>query len=68
MIGVGVNGFFFFIFFILLIWVDMDDGGVVWRSWVNMEFIVWKKVKNKVNGGVWKVVCGGENWEKTKKE
>ena len=33
-----------------------------------MEFVVWKKLKSKVNGGVWKVVCGGENWEKTKKE
>ena len=29
---------------------------------------MWKKVKSKVNGGVWKVACGGENWEKTKKE
>ena len=69
-IGVGFNGFFFFFFFfpISLIWVDMDDGGVVWRSWVDMEFVVWKKVKSKVNGGVWKVVCGGKNWEKTKKE
>ena len=25
------------------------------------------KVKSKVNGGVWKVACGGENWEKIKK-
>ena len=24
------------------------------------------KVKSKVNGGVWKVACGGENWEKIK--
>ena len=29
---------------------------------------MWKKVKSKVNGGVWKVARGGENWEKTKKE
>ena len=25
------------------------------------------KVKSKVNGGVWKVARGGENWEKIKK-
>ena len=29
---------------------------------------MWKKVKIKVNGGVWKVACGGENWEKKKKK
>ena len=29
---------------------------------------MWKKVKIKVNGGVWKVACGGENWEKKKEE
>ena len=29
---------------------------------------MWKKVKSKVNGGVWKVARGGENWEKRKKE
>ena len=29
---------------------------------------MWKKVKSKVNGGVWKAACGGENQEKTKKE
>ena len=23
--------------------------------------------ESKVNGGVWKVAIGGENWEKTKK-
>ena len=28
---------------------------------------VWK-VKSKVNGEVWKVVCGGENWEKKRKK
>ena len=24
--------------------------------------------ESKVNGGVWKVAVGGENWEKTKKK
>ena len=34
---IGVMVFFFLFISVSPIWVDMDDGGVVWRSWVDMD-------------------------------